>query len=623
MSVAQRPHAVTRGKARSKVDDRTLEALGLDRAPREHPLIYPGAWPVESGLLHRDRFLRLRSRPNRRLAQWLVESPPGGFGDSEQGQTVPLDYALMRSNEPLVGERFPVLSVGSNACPAQLRHKMEGLGVSSTIPMVKIRVTGIGVGVSAYVSPLGYVSSSPFHAPGVTRDLFVTWFDATQLEIVDASEGVFTPGGEYDRVLLPGAEFPMELPSGELLGSVYAYVHRYGVLHDGSGAPRPHDGERQLLTDLLSESRRLREWFGDTAEEFSSRARGDVRLCEKGTRLFQDEERTTRSGLEHHVPAAPATTVYDDIRPVNALAAGFQRVARTPDVYDQRGSGVVRMSAGLSADLGHPRQVIVQNMQIPQARHERLGALASVVVAQDLDPEDRSTVQVDRSLRVCVGVEPGEAVQVRAAALPRTRHHWQDVLFGPLNYVTCRIQDGDRASAEHEVCLLDGLTLELIGVSSGDAIVLEGFPDENGIVPVLELKAIQTSDEVQERRKDLHGGDMTSRYPSSLDALGTYPDLPWAFLDRRLWSGLGVEGQWLATVRIRCSRTYQLKKELREMVFLLGIAFIGVVTVLNDTTWRLISLVVLVLLTGTLVSMRLRSRLTQRAKRVGGAVRRP
>ncbi|MGP3637196.1 hypothetical protein ACTU45_28285 [Streptomyces sp. 24-1644] len=196
------------------------------------------------------------------------------------------------------------------------------------------------------------------------------------------------------------------------------------------------------------------------------------------------------------------------------------------------------------------------------------------------------------------------------------------MLFGPLNYVTCRIQDGDRASAEHEVCLLDALTLELIGVSSGDDIVLEGFPDENGVVPVLELKAIRTSEEVQERRKELHGGDMTSRYPSSLDALGTYPDLPWAFLDRRLWSGLGVEGQWLATVRIRCSRTYQLKKELREMVFLLGLAFIGVVSVLDSNTWRIASLAVLVLLTGTLVSMRLRSRLTQRARRIGGPVRR-
>ncbi|MCX5322241.1 hypothetical protein [Streptomyces sp. NBC_00120] len=220
------------------MDDRTLEALGLSEAPREHPLIYPGAWPTESGLLHQNRYLRLKAMENRRLAKWMVEQPPGGFRAGKTGDgPVPLNYALMSANQTLVGDRFPVISVGSNACPAQLRHKMEGLGVSSTIPMVKARVTGIGIGVSAYVSPLGYVSSSPFHTPGLSRDLFITWLDAAQLEIVDASEGISDPDGEYDRVLLPPEDFPMALESGELLGGAYLYVHRYGVLHDGSGDP--------------------------------------------------------------------------------------------------------------------------------------------------------------------------------------------------------------------------------------------------------------------------------------------------------------------------------------------------------------------------------------------------
>jgi hypothetical protein len=313
------------------VDDRTLEALGLSEAPREHPLIYPGAWPTESGLLHQNRFLRLKAVENRRLAKWMVEQPPGGFRPGKTGDgPVPLNYALMSANQPLVGDRFPVISVGSNACPAQLRHKMEGLGVSSTIPMVKARVTGIGVGVSAYVSPLGYVSASPFHTPGLSRDLFITWLDAAQLEIVDASEGISDPDGEYDRVLLPPEDFPMALESGELLGGAYLYVHRYGVLRDGSGNPRPHPGEHQLLTELLSESRQLREWFGDTPEEFSSRARGNVQLCEKGTRLFADEGRLTDSGLRQYVTAEPATTVYDDIHPANAVPTGAYRTGRTP-----------------------------------------------------------------------------------------------------------------------------------------------------------------------------------------------------------------------------------------------------------------------------------------------------
>ncbi|KOG89172.1 hypothetical protein ADK38_15755, partial [Streptomyces varsoviensis] len=62
------------------------------------------------------------------------------------------------------------------------------------------------------------------------------------------------------------------------------------------------------------------------------------------------------------------------------------------------------------------------------------------------------------------------------------------------------------------------------------------------------------------------------------------------------------------------SRSYQLKKELREMVFLLGIAFIGVVTVLQSLVWQAASLGVLILLVAFAVTVRMRSRLSQRAR---------
>lgn len=242
--------------------DRTLEALGLARAPREDPLTYPGAWPAESGLLVGDRLL-------------------------------PLD-----DDHSTYENRTPVLAIGSNACPGQLRHKMAEFGITSPVPMVKVRVTGIDVGVSAHVSRVGYVSASPVNSPGVVRELFVTWFDARQLAVVDASEGA------YDRAWLPGsgsgsdAEFRFELGSGELLPGAYVYVNRHGVLHDGTGVPRRHPGERALLTELLAGSAELRTLFGRTPEEFCVRARADRELCERGTRLFQEEGLVTASGLE-------------------------------------------------------------------------------------------------------------------------------------------------------------------------------------------------------------------------------------------------------------------------------------------------------------------------------------
>ncbi|MGW3144629.1 MULTISPECIES: hypothetical protein [Streptomyces] len=242
---------------------RTLEELGLARAPRDHPLTYPGAWPEDSGLLHGDRIL-------------------------------PLDRLVHE-------DRVPVLSVGSNACAAQLRHKMAESGITTPVPMVRTRVTGLGVGVSAHVSRLGYVSASPVASPQCARELFVIWLDARQLTVIDASEGVPLRDGNYDRAWLPSPDVRIELSDGGTLPGAYAYVNRRGVLRNGSGAPRAHPGQRPLLTELLAGSAPLRELFGGTPEDFCARARADAALCLRGTRLFAEHKWVTASGLERYV----------------------------------------------------------------------------------------------------------------------------------------------------------------------------------------------------------------------------------------------------------------------------------------------------------------------------------
>lgn len=233
----------------------TLESLGLAEAPRDRPLTYPGAWPTASVLLDGDE---LR----------------------------PLD----RLTHPA---RTPVVAVGSNASPAQLRHKMAEFAIRSPVPMVRARVTGLDVGVSAHISRHGYVSASPVHAPRATRELFVIWLDAEQLATIDATEP------NYDRVLLPAPHFGVELENGEPLLEAFAYVNHHGVLHDGRGAHRRHPGQHALISELLARSAALRRLFGGTPEEFCSRARADARRCERGTRVFAEENLVTVSGLEH------------------------------------------------------------------------------------------------------------------------------------------------------------------------------------------------------------------------------------------------------------------------------------------------------------------------------------
>ncbi|MFD4256824.1 hypothetical protein ACFWR9_04150 [Streptomyces sp. NPDC058534] len=256
-----------RAPARAGGDDRTLEALGLAGVPREEPLLYPGAWPRESGLLDGDRLL-------------------------------PLDGPVHEDGV----DRVPVLAIGSNASPGQLRHKMAEFGIDSPIPMVRARVTGLDIGVSAHVSRMGYVSASPVGAPGVVRELFVLWLDPEQLAVIDASEGVPMARGNFDRAWLPAPDVRVEPPDGTVLRGAYIYVNRHGVLHDGTGAPRRHPGEqRPLITELLRGSARLRALFGTTPEEFSARARADRSLCDRGTRLFAEERRVMASGLEKYV----------------------------------------------------------------------------------------------------------------------------------------------------------------------------------------------------------------------------------------------------------------------------------------------------------------------------------
>ncbi|MFI1959173.1 hypothetical protein ACH46L_13690 [Streptomyces althioticus] len=245
------------------MEDRTPAALGLDVVPRERPLEYPGAWPRESGLLDGDRLLP--------LDRWAFE------------------------------DRVPVISIGSNACPGQLRHKPAGSGITAPLPMVRVRVRGVGIGVSAHLSLMGYVSNSPVVTPGRVSELFVLWLDARQLTVIDASEGVPLPHGNFRRAWLPAPDVRIELPDGSTLPGAYAYVNRRGVLHDGTGTPRTHPGQRPLLTNLLATLPRLRDLFGTTPEEFAARASADRSLCEKGTRLFAEEGLVTTGGLERYI----------------------------------------------------------------------------------------------------------------------------------------------------------------------------------------------------------------------------------------------------------------------------------------------------------------------------------
>ena len=244
----------------------SLAALGMDGVPALDPLSYPG---------------RTIDRPALLSGSHLFDLTPS------------VDY--------LGGwhTRHPVIAIGSNASPGQLHYKLSRLGLPVVVPMTTLRVSGLGVGVSAHVGRNGYVANSPFVALGGEVDVVLTLLDAAQLRAVDATE---LP--RYRRVRLSGTEFPMVLPSGERLTAAYLYVNAHGVLAGADGKPRLPGAQALLLAELLERSAHLRELF-DSPQDWVTKCRADAELRGVVKRIFHEsgwilpQERLLRDHDDH------------------------------------------------------------------------------------------------------------------------------------------------------------------------------------------------------------------------------------------------------------------------------------------------------------------------------------
>ncbi|MFF3399082.1 hypothetical protein ACFYW6_11240 [Streptomyces sp. NPDC002659] len=283
--------------------DRSLEALGLDDVPAKQPLTYPGRPTTEPSLLTGDELLQLDVRPVR-LGDWYVE---------EKAEQQSLDEALSGLGQVVTGHRHPVIAVGSNASPGQVSHKLTRLGIPATVPMVPVRVRGIGVGCSGHISPAGYVAGTPYVERGAETVLVVTWLDSTQLKAVDDTEFP-----DYRRAILPGDVFEMTMPSGERLGGAYIYFSAHGVLADPDGMPRPGGGDQsELLAALLAASPRLRELLGPAPADWVSKAGADRALREQGTQIFGDEGWVLpQTDFLPYLDDGAELRLYDDLPPL-------------------------------------------------------------------------------------------------------------------------------------------------------------------------------------------------------------------------------------------------------------------------------------------------------------------
>lgn len=170
-----------------------------------HPSDYPWAEPVRVGLLGHDGF---------------VEGDLAGR----------------------LGERLPVVAVGSNASPSVLASKLGRL-LETGLPVGSAVVEGLHIGHSAHVSARGYVAAAPARGD-LAQPVTVCWFDAAQLAALDATEP------NYRRVQLPGS-MSCRLVSGDgddgsVIAPVQVYESRHGVLAD-DGRPLPLQSQAEVL----------------------------------------------------------------------------------------------------------------------------------------------------------------------------------------------------------------------------------------------------------------------------------------------------------------------------------------------------------------------------------------
>lgn len=203
-----------------------IDAATFGRAPRDDPAVYPGAVPDYSFLFCGTTLQRLDGGA-RSLGETAVLWDPDGAEEGIEGPPRErLDDALARLRAATIEQRTPVLAYGSNAAPAQLRHKYAG--ETTLIPVVRAAVSGLDVVHAGRRASYGSVPATVLASVGTTVQIAVTFLDAAQLAALDRTE---RPAYERKRL---GADTSVVLRSGTVLEAVECYVSDDLLLVDGS-----------------------------------------------------------------------------------------------------------------------------------------------------------------------------------------------------------------------------------------------------------------------------------------------------------------------------------------------------------------------------------------------------
>ena len=179
-------------------------------------------------------------------------------------------------------DRVPVLAIGANAAPERLREKLGPPPAGEGLPVLAARLHGFDVVYSAHISPYGAVPATLFPAPGAVAHVHVIHPTEPELGLLHRTEPNYRFGVLDDA--------SVELPGGERLRSVHAYVSRHGclALDGGPVGVAPVEVEnrprRALDEPAVLEAVRARLAPEQSLEDFIVQSAGDPSVAQRRTK---------------------------------------------------------------------------------------------------------------------------------------------------------------------------------------------------------------------------------------------------------------------------------------------------------------------------------------------------
>ncbi len=128
-----------------------------------------------------------------------------------------------------INDRFPILSIGSNRSPFQLRNKFT---INENLCVVPAFLYNCDIVYSASISPYGSIPATQWPSTGTKVKLNVLWLNKKQLEIMHLTEGI---GIAYNFVELEKGSVLME--NLDYSGPVYGYVSVKGAYDFNNNIP--------------------------------------------------------------------------------------------------------------------------------------------------------------------------------------------------------------------------------------------------------------------------------------------------------------------------------------------------------------------------------------------------